>query len=56
MNVKEKQIRSLEGKIQRLRRKFVETKDEKVYYKAKDMLAEQQMRLDLLLGRSLNDY
>jgi len=40
MYEKEKQIRSLEGKIWRLRKKLVETRDEKVYYKAKDMLAE----------------
>ena len=53
---KKKKIRSLQGKIQRLRKKIVETKDEKEYYKAKDKLAEQQMRLDLLLGRSLDDY
>ena len=26
------------------------------YYKAKKKLAEQQTRLDLLLGRSLDDY
>ena len=53
---KKKQIRSLLGKIQRLRRKLVETRDEKEYYKAKNKLAEQQTRLDLLLGRSLDDY
>ena len=53
---KKKQIRSLQGKIQRLRRKLMETRDEKEYYKAKNKLAEQQTRLDLLLGRSLDDY
>lgn len=53
---KKKKIRSLKGKIQRLQRKLVETKDETEWYKAKDRLAKEQMRLDMLLGISLEDY
>ena len=53
---KKKKIRSLQGKIQRLQKKLVETRDEAEWYKAKDKLAEQQMRLDMLIEKSLDDY
>ena len=53
---KKKKIRSLQGKIQRLQKKLVETRDEAEWYRTKDKLAEQQMRLDMLLGKSLDDY
>ena len=53
---KKKKIRSLQGKIQRLQKKLVETRDEAEWYRTKDKLAEQQMRLDMLLGKRPDDY
>ena len=53
---KKKKIRSLQGKIQRLQKKLVETRDEAEWYRTKDKLAEQQMRLDMLIEKSLDDY
>ena len=53
---KKKKIRSIKGKILRLQAKLATTKDEVEWYKAKDKLAEQQMRLDMLLGKDLDDY
>ena len=44
------------GKIQRLQKKLVETRDEAEWYRTKDKLAEQQMRLDMLLGKGPDDY
>ena len=44
------------GKIQRLQKKLVETRDEAEWYRTKDKLAEQQMRLDMLLGKEPDDY
>lgn len=54
--LKKKKIRSQKGKIQRLQKKLVETRDEKEWYAAKNRLAKEQMRLDMLLGISLEDY